>query len=167
MRVTLSMKYKQIKEHPRYEISREGIIRNIKTMAIKSQYISSTGYYMISISYNNKSKPQRVHRLLAHTFIPNPDKKPEINHINGIKTDNDLSNLEWCTHTENVRHAFKIGLVNNTGIRNGRAKLNPGKVGEIKQLLNDNLSQYKIAKMFNVSRSCILKIHLGKTWTSV
>ena len=64
---------------------REGIIRDAETKKIKSQYIGVTGYYMVSFSYNNKTKPQRVHRLLAPTYLPNPLNFPEINHIDGIK----------------------------------------------------------------------------------
>lgn len=156
-----------IKDHPRYEISNTGIIRNKENKKLKSQYIGSTGYYMVSFSYNNKSKPQRVHRLLALTFIPNPKNLPEVNHIDGDKLNNNLTNLEWTTHHENMSHAFRIGLANNTGVRNGQTKLNEIQVTEIKSLLKQGLSQYKIAEMFNVSRSCILGIKLGKLWKHV
>lgn len=86
--------FQQLKEDSRFEISQSGIIRNVKTKYIKSQYVSDTGYYMITISKNNKSKPYRVHRLLANNFIENPKKLKEVNHIDGNKLNNDLSNLE-------------------------------------------------------------------------
>jgi len=161
------MEFTTVKGHPRYEISRNGTIRNRENLKIKSQYVGSTGYYMVSFSYNNKSKPQRVHRLLATTFKPNPENKPNINHLDGNKLNNDLNNLEWCTHAENMRHAFRTGLANNTGIKNGMAKLNPASARKIKQLLSEGVSQQKIADQFNVSRSCILKINLNKTWKHV
>lgn len=63
-----------------------------------------------------------------------------------------------------MQHAFSSGLANNTGVKNGMAKLNERKVREIKELLKQGISQYKIAKKYNVSRSAILKIHLNKTW---
>ena len=156
--------FQQLKEDSRFEISQSGIIRNVKTKYIKSQYISDTGYYMITISKNNKSKPYRVHRLLANNFIKNPKKLKEVNHIDGNKLNNDLSNLEWVSHFGNMQHAFSTGLANNTGIKNGMSKLNEIKVREIKELLKQGISQYKIAKKYNVSRSAILKIHLNKTW---
>jgi hypothetical protein len=161
------MEFVKIIGHDRYEISKCGVIRNILTKKIKSQYIGSTGYYMVSFSYNNKSKPQRVHRLLASTFLKNIHNAKFINHIDGNKLNNDLNNLEWCTHSHNMKHAFETGLVNNTGEKNGMSKLNLDKVTIIKKLLKDGISQQKIANIFNVSRSAILKIHLGKTWNHI
>ena len=154
--------------HPRYEISESGIIRNRETKAIKSQYVGSTGYYMVSFSYDGKSKPQRVHRLLGITFIDNPENLPEINHIDGDKLNYKLSNLEWVTHDENMKHAFNTELANNTGEKNGQSKLKQGQVIEIKDLLSKGeLTEYKIADLFGVSRSCILGIKLGRLWPHV
>lgn len=164
------MNFIGIKNHPMYEINNVGMIRNAKTKAIKSQYVSSTGYYMVSLMVNGKSKPQRVHRLLAIEYIDNvrENERNCINHIDGDKLNNDLSNLEWCTHAENMHHAFKTGLANNTGENNGQAKLTKDKVLKIKTLLNEGvLSQYKIAAIYDVSRSCILGIKLGRLWSHV
>lgn len=159
----------QISEHPNYEISKDGIIRITKNLHIKSQYISSTGYYMVTLTCGlRKQKPRRVHRLLAQTFIPNPGNLPEINHKDGNKLNNKLNNLEWSTHLDNVRHAFRLGLVNNTGQNNASNKLTPFEVKKIKKMLLDGVSQQKIAdKIGKVSRSTILKIHLGITWKHV
>ena len=159
-------KFYPIPGHARYEISEDGTIRNCLSGKIKSQYIGSTGYYMVSFSYGNKSNPHRVHRLLAFCFIPNPSKLPHINHIDGNKTNNDLGNLQWVTHEANMKHAFATGLVNNSGEKNGQAKLNSEKVREIKQLLAIGVSQQKIANSFSVSRSCIQGIKKQRLWAT-
>lgn len=164
MYLNINNMFYELKEDNRFEISKCGIIRNAKTKAIKSQYVSDTGYYMITISKNNRSKPYRVHRLLANNFIDNIGNLKEVNHIDGNKLNNELINLEWVSHFGNMQHAFSTGLANNTGIKNGMAKLNEIKVTEIKELLKQSVSQYKIAEMYNISRSAILKINLGKTW---
>lgn len=70
----------------------------------------TAGYpYMIFVK-NKKLKGVSVHRLVAKAFIPNPENKPCVNHINGIKSDNRVENLEWCTYQENVIHAINLGL---------------------------------------------------------
>lgn len=161
------MEFKVVKNFPMYEISKEGVIRNKITKKIKSQYVGSTGYYMCTLTKDKRSRPQRVHRLLAELFIPNPDNELFVNHIDGNKLNNSISNLEWCSHSHNMKHAFRIELVNNTGEKNGMSKLNEEDVKEIKKLLSEKVSQYKIAKLFNVSRSAILKINLNKTWNHV
>lgn len=156
-----------IKGHERYEINCDGIIRNAETKAIKSQYIGSTGYCMVSFSYQNKSKTQRVHRLLMSTFSPIGDENAHINHKNGDKIDNRLANLEWCTHQENMTHAFRYGLANNTGEKNGQSKLTEIQVKKIKLLLSQGVTQQKIANEYGVSRSCILGIHVNRLWSHV
>jgi hypothetical protein len=70
----------------------------------------STGY--IYFKLNNKDRYTQ-HRLIATYFIPNPENKPQVNHINGIKDDNRIENLEWVTQSENTKHAYKIGLANS------------------------------------------------------
>ena len=68
------------------------------------------GYYRKCLLNHGYKKSERIHRLVAKHFIPNPQNKPQINHINGIKTDNRVENLEWATNGENQSHAYKLGL---------------------------------------------------------
>ena len=101
------------------------------------------------------------------TFIQNIKCYEYINHIDGNKLNNNLDNLEWCTHLQNMQHAFKNRLINNTNENNGMAKLNKEQVIKIKELLKKKMSQQKIANIFGVSRSAILKINLKKTWSNI
>ena len=82
---------------------------------------NSKGYH----SYKMGNKMIKVHRLVAETFIPNIENKPQVNHINGIKTDNRLENLEWATASENINHAIKIGLLTNEHLLNRKGINNP------------------------------------------
>lgn len=82
---------------------------------VLKQVINSHGYPCVTIKYlDGSQKVVPVHRLVAIAFIPNPDNKPQINHIDGDKTNNRVSNLEWCTAKENLKHAFATGLNNGS-----------------------------------------------------
>jgi hypothetical protein len=107
-----------IPDYSMYEISKTGALRKFcenKQYKILKQRIDRAGYMTVRLYKNSKSSTQLVHRLLALTYIPNEQSKRCVNHINGNKLDNSLSNLEWSTHAENIQHAYNTGLVVKMG----------------------------------------------------
>ena len=89
-----------------YKISTLGNIMSIKNGKRKA-IIHHTGYFVISLNKNGIKKQYRLHRLIAIAFIDNINNYPQINHINGVKTDNRIENLEWCTAKQNTIHAWE------------------------------------------------------------
>lgn len=125
-----------------YSVDKKGNVRSFKNNMIKTLKPSlSRGYNLIHLE--NKEKKGRketiqLHRLVAKTFIPNPENKPEINHINGIKTDNRVENLEWCTRSENELHAYRTGLANSKSLVEKRGK----KVVQLDKITNKMIAKY-------------------------
>lgn len=102
-----------IAEYPSYEVSSLGRVRNIRTQHILKPAPNSKGYLCVLL-YKGSKRNRRthlVHRLVARAFLPNPSNLPQVNHLNGQKRDNKEVNLEWCTQSQNMKHACAMGLV--------------------------------------------------------
>lgn len=99
---------KIIDGYENYSINDNGVVVNEVTNTVKAQFIDRKGYLVITLFKNNKAKNLKVHRLVANAFIPNLNDLPQVNHINGIKTDNRAENLEWCTAKENNTHKIYV-----------------------------------------------------------
>lgn len=161
-----------------YQVSNFGCVRSVDRVDIaghrrtgkilKFNCSGSAKYARYRLSKEGQKTNFDGHRLVAQAFISNPDNSPVVNHINGVKTDNRLTNLEWCTAQDNIKHACKMGLNNSNyqkGESNPQAKLSTFDVLEIKRLLIESkLSQREIASKFNISEGAIYNIKSGSNW---
>lgn len=124
--------------------------------------VDGYGYLQVSLFSEGVGKKHKVHRLVAEAFISNPQLCSQVNHISGIKTNNDVSNLEWVTAQQNILHAFTNGLMSANGENNGRSKLTMDQVKEIRAC--KSMTKISIAKKYGVSPSTISDIVNNKTW---
>ncbi len=97
--------WKKLSGHTKYSVSDEGQVRNDKTGSMLRQWLDSNGYYSVSLYESKKTKIARVHHLVAEAFIPNPENLHDVNHEDGNKSNNLVSNLIWCTRSYNMLHS--------------------------------------------------------------
>jgi len=149
----------------------KSLIRKTKTWQIHKEIIVSTnskarGYVKFPAHKDGKRYNLLFHRIIAEAWIPNPNNFPDVNHINAIRDDNRIENLEWVTHSMNIRHAYKMGNKNQKGEKNNSAKINQNIANNIRIYHEQfpHLSQKEIGKVFGLSREHIKDIVNYKTW---
>lgn len=150
-----------------YQISSLGEVKSVERISpqghrlkerIRKTYIDRYGYRAINLCKNGVITKYDIHRLVAIAFIPNPEEKPQVNHIDGNKLNNCVENLEWNTCSENISHAFRTGIkkpfhIHRYGESNSNCKV---KDDDIKSLINDFKSGMRRDDL-------ILKYGIGKT----
>jgi hypothetical protein len=170
--------WKNIPEFEGYQASSLGKIRGIdrfkkgrsglrltRGQELK-QVLNKKGYPEVRLRKNG-THTRLVHKLVASAFLVKSEGYTQINHINGIKTDNSVVNLEWVTNSENQLHAYKLGLQpSRAGEGNSRATLTDEKVTILKELYNSGKTTKEVSELIGVSLSIIRQIIYGQSWRS-
>jgi hypothetical protein len=154
-------------EITQYEVSDHGRVKSYITNKVLCQRSNRCGYFYIVICTKQKHYTKTVHRLVAKAFIPNPDNKPCVNHIDGNKQNNHVSNLEWVTAKENIQHSIKIGLSGRIGKDNPNNIHDEDVVHSICVLLEDGVDAVKISKITGVPFHTVANIRDGQNWSHI
>ncbi len=139
---------------------RNGIKREIKPFRNKHH-----DYLSVTLCINGNTKRYRLHRLIAIVLIPNPENKPQVNHIDGNKHNNRVDNLEWCTQKYNSIHSLKTGLSKYVGEKSHFAKLTKEQVIDLKFKRIKGHKVKDLAKEFNISDRQVIRICQNKAWS--
>ena len=150
-----------------YEVSSFGLLRNSKNKRPKT-IVDNHGYSLVFLSRDGRNYGKLAHRAVAEAFLPNPEGKPQVNHIDGNKRNNTLKNLEWVTIEENWDHAKTHGL-SPKGERSGRAKLTAIQVRRMRLMkeVTPQLTCVQIGKLFRLGKSAINYAINGTNWSHI
>ena len=166
--------WKSIKGYEgRYKISSNGKVYSlISNKELKGYEWCDNIYRMVGLYKNGKCKQFSVHRLLAIAFLGesniDTDQRIEVNHKNGIKTDNRVENLEWCTHGENQSHAFIIGLKPNwKGEKNPMARFKNNFVRKVQEEYKGGCKRRELIKRYSLTVSQIDRFLYSRTWKDI
>ena len=157
-----------------YSITRAGDVISYKYYntdkpRILQHMMGTNGYHMVNLLIDSKEKTYHVHRLVAETFVPNPDLKSEVNHIDGNKDNNTDQNLEWVTSKENIDHAYKMGLAKGRpGTRHHNASITEEDAAKICEMLQSGKYCIRsVADIMGTTYTVVKKIKNGVRWTHV
>ena len=161
-----------------YQVSNLGNVKRLDGIIVTKRFvvkpklgkilnltIKDNGYLSAMFSNKNNKKRFYVHRLVGLAFLENPENKKTINHINGVKTDNRLENLEWCTYSENLNHAI-FSKLRKSGHEVYNCKLSKEKIIAIRRLysINKKFNKLKLSKKLGISDGTIHRIIRNKTY---
>ena len=143
--------WKTVSDNPLYEVSTKGHIRRIGQDKEKHLRSDARGYLAVDLYQGGNRETKKVHRLVAEAFIPNPEDKSQINHIDGNKMNNSVSNLEWVTPKENAEHACKNGIAKPSYGMSGKKNPNAGRKGIPFEIV-------ETGEVFRTAEECAKKI---------
>ena len=171
---------KQINEYPNYSVTADGRVISTGRIAGRSGKGFSTihqelsimhnqsGYCMVNLTKDRKSKTRYVHRLVAEAYLENPDNLPQVNHIDGNKDNNSVDNLEWCSSSHNNQHALDTGLrEGQKGETNSQAKITEREIHEIIHMMLQGFANVEIASSFNLHDRYVSLIRGKKRWKHI
>jgi hypothetical protein len=155
----------RVKSKERYIKRTDGKLYKVIERIMKPAQ-DGNGYLRVALTINNKLTTFKVHRLVAQVFLKNSNL--EVNHKDGCKTNNELRNLEFVTHSQNLKHAFKLGLAKpSRGEQNPKSKLIERDVLAIRNMFKDGFSSREIAKAYKMDKSTMLDIKNRVIWKHV
>lgn len=161
------MKDREWKDVPEYEkyyqVSNHGEIFSKRRNIVMKLCKDADGYMKMSFhGTNNKRRTITIHRIVAEAFLDKASINNEVNHINGIKSDNRAVNLEWCTRSQNIKHAFDLKLkFTPRGENHPLAKLSPDQVRNIRSMREKGFTAKVIGEKFNIGTSHVYRIAKG------
>ncbi len=149
-----------------YQVSNTGLVKSLKGRRERILKFSSPRGYKCVKLYKDGKVNYLVHRLVAKAFIPNPDNKPDVNHLDGVRSNNNAENLEWCTSSENSLHRCRV-LKKCVGENAPRATLTNNVVKEIKSLLEEGLSSKRISELLSINLGKVQAIKEKRAWVQI